>query len=115
MGGSCQFAVSYDQGTTFAVVASIIGGCPISMAYSIPLPSLPSATKALFAWSWQNKEGNREDYGNCAIVDIVGTGPGTTYTGPKLFRANAVPDGTCRTLGGQEGESRSLSRTYTCV
>lgn len=106
MGGSCQFAVSYDQGATFAVIASVIGGCPIDESYTIPsLPPLPSATKALFAWAWQNKVGNRETYGNCAIVDIVGTG--TSYTGPKLFRANSVPDGTCRTLGGQEGEHGS--------
>ena len=52
---SCQFSLSYDQGKTFAVIASIIGGCPIAEAYTIPIPAdVPAGTKALFAWTWQN-------------------------------------------------------------
>lgn len=59
-GGSCQFAVSYDQGKNFAVIASVMGGCPIDLAYDIPIPStLPAGKKALFAWSWFNQLGNR--------------------------------------------------------
>ena len=52
---SCQFSLSYDQGKTFAVIASIIGGCPTAEAYTIPIPKdVPAGTKALFAWTWQN-------------------------------------------------------------
>lgn len=69
MGGSCQFSVSYDQGVTFAVLTSIIGGCPLSSTYTIPIPQLPSAAKALFAWTWYNHDGNREEYSNCAVVN----------------------------------------------
>ena len=61
-GGSCQFSVSYDQGKTFAVIASIIGGCPIGLHFNVPIPAnLPAQKKATFAWTWQNLVGNREE------------------------------------------------------
>ncbi|KAM0793788.1 hypothetical protein ACM66B_001205 [Microbotryomycetes sp. NB124-2] len=101
-GGSCQFSVSYDQGKTFAVIASIIGGCPIGLQFSVPIPSsLPSAKKATFAWTWFNLIGNREEYMNCAIVDIKGSSS-SSYTGPTLFRANTFADNTCITVEGEE-------------
>ncbi|GAA5958886.1 hypothetical protein JCM21900_002268 [Sporobolomyces salmonicolor] len=97
-GGSCQFSISYDQGETFAVIHSIIGGCPLELNYSVPIPSdLPSATSATFAWTWFNEIGNREEYMNCAIVDIDGSSD-TSFTGPGLYRANTLPDGTCITV-----------------
>ncbi|TNY23742.1 hypothetical protein DMC30DRAFT_413864 [Rhodotorula diobovata] len=99
-GGSCQFSVSYDQGKTFAVIHSVIGGCPLQSTYSVPIPSsLPSATKATFAWTWFNLVGNREEYMNCAIVDIQGSSSSGSYTGPGLFRANTLGD-TCITTEG---------------
>ncbi|SCV68342.1 BQ2448_463 [Microbotryum intermedium] len=101
-GGSCQFSVSYDQGKTFAVIASIIGGCPIGLKFTIPIPNLPSAKKATFAWTWFNLIGNREEYQNCAIVDIQGPPQQTSYTGPSPFRANTFADGSCITTEGQE-------------
>ncbi|KDE09641.1 hypothetical protein MVLG_00047 [Microbotryum lychnidis-dioicae p1A1 Lamole] len=101
-GGSCQFSVSYDQSKTFAVIASIIGGCPIGLKFTIPIPNLPSAKKATFAWTWFNRIGNREEYMNCAIVDIQGPNQQTSYTGPTPFRANTFADGTCITTEGQE-------------
>ncbi|ORY80245.1 hypothetical protein BCR35DRAFT_304434 [Leucosporidium creatinivorum] len=101
-GGSCQFAISYDQGSTFAVIASIIGGCPIGLEFTIPIPEdLPSASKATFSWTWENFSGNREMYMNCAIVDISGS-DATSYTGPSLFRANTFADGSCITTEGEE-------------
>ncbi|GAA5849129.1 hypothetical protein JCM9279_005799 [Rhodotorula babjevae] len=100
-GGSCQFSVSYDQGKSFAVIHSIIGGCPLSSTYSVPIPAgLPSATKATFAWTWYNLVGNREEYMNCAIVDIQGSSTAKSYTGPGLFRANTLGD-TCITTEGK--------------
>lgn len=69
MGGSCQFSVSYDQGKTFAVIHSIIGACPLSSSYSVPLPAgLPSADSATFAWTWFNEVGNREMVGPRCIL-----------------------------------------------
>ncbi|GAA5843692.1 hypothetical protein JCM11251_003465 [Rhodosporidiobolus azoricus] len=101
-GGSCQFSVSYDQGKTFAVIHSVMGGCPLWSTYDVPIPSdLPSAKSATFAWTWQNKVGNREFYMNCAIVDIEG-GSSKSYTGPGLYRANSFADGTCIIPEGTE-------------
>ncbi|GAA5891746.1 hypothetical protein JCM8208_002871 [Rhodotorula glutinis] len=100
-GGSCQFSVSYDQGKSFAVIHSVIGGCPLESTYSVPIPAgLPSATKATFAWTWFNLVGNREEYMNCAIVDIQGSSTAKSFTGPGLFRANTLGD-TCITTEGK--------------
>ena len=51
-GGSCQFSLSYDQGKTFKVVHSVIGGCPLKTNYDIKLPTGAPAGEALFAWTW---------------------------------------------------------------
>ncbi|OJD15030.1 hypothetical protein AJ78_04685 [Emergomyces pasteurianus Ep9510] len=69
-GGSCQISLSYDQGKTFRVIESIVGGCPIAKQYSFKIPSSAPAGEALFAWTWFNKIGNREMYMNCAPVTI---------------------------------------------
>ncbi|BGP12201.1 hypothetical protein JCM10213v2_000112 [Rhodosporidiobolus nylandii] len=101
-GGSCQFSVSYDQGKTFAVIHSVIGGCPLVNNYTVPVPSnLPAATSATFAWTWQNEVGNREEYMNCAIVNIEGSSS-KSFTGPAPFRANTFSDGTCVTVEGED-------------
>lgn len=50
-GGSCQLALSYDNGATFKVIESMIGGCPLVSAYDFTIPSFaPSASDALLAW-----------------------------------------------------------------
>ncbi|GAA5980796.1 hypothetical protein JCM10908_003871 [Rhodotorula pacifica] len=96
-GGSCQFSVSYDQGKTFAVIYSIEGGCPLSLAYSVPIPAtLPSSKKATFAWTWVSRA-TREMYGNCAVVAINGDDTSKSFTGPGLYRANTLADGSCIT------------------
>jgi hypothetical protein len=40
-------------------------------------------------------------YMNCAIVDISGS-EATSYTGPSLFRANTLADGSCITKEGED-------------
>lgn len=71
-GGSCQISLSYDNGGTFRVIKSMIGGCPLESTFNFTIPSyVPSATSVLLAWTWQNNEGNRELYMNCAEVSIV--------------------------------------------
>lgn len=72
-GGSCQLSLSYDNGATFRVIQSMIGGCPLTSTYDFTIPSYAPDGNALFAWSWQNLQGNREFYMNCAEVDIAGS------------------------------------------
>src|SRR5205085_6344412 len=51
-GGSCQFSLSYDRGSTWAVIHSIIGGCPLNSAYTFSVPNNIPSGNALFAWTW---------------------------------------------------------------
>jgi len=70
-GGSCQLSLSYDNGESFKVIKSMIGGCPLTDTYDFTIPASAPSGDALFAWTWQNKLGNREFYMNCAAVNIV--------------------------------------------
>lgn len=72
-GGSCQLALTYDQGKTFKVIESVEGDCPIDKKYKFDIPSDAPDGDALFAWTWFNKVGNREMYMNCAMVTIGGS------------------------------------------
>ncbi|TVY14501.1 hypothetical protein LARI1_G006710 [Lachnellula arida] len=90
-GGSCQISITYDKQpsstSTFKVIHSIIGGCPIQgvagnngesatspdpSTYSFKVPSNLPTGDATLAWTWFNKVGNREMYMNCAPVTITG-------------------------------------------
>ncbi|TVY90698.1 hypothetical protein LAWI1_G003471 [Lachnellula willkommii] len=90
-GGSCQISITYDKqptkSSTFKVIHSIIGGCPIQgvagnngesatspdpSTYSFKVPSNLPTGDATLAWTWFNKVGNREMYMNCAPVTITG-------------------------------------------
>lgn len=70
-GGSCQLSLSYDNGQTFKVIKSMIGGCPLTSSYDFTVPASAPNGEALLGWTWQNKLGNREFYMNCAAVKIV--------------------------------------------
>ena len=60
LGGSCQFSLSYDNGKTFGVIHSVIGGCPLQESYTFTVPgNAPAGKNILLSWSWQNKVGNR--------------------------------------------------------
>lgn len=60
-GGSCQFSMSYDNGATWKVIHSIIGGCLVDgLTMDVPIPKEAPNGKALFSWSWFNRSGNRE-------------------------------------------------------
>jgi hypothetical protein len=89
-GGSCQVSITYDQNpttsSTFKVIHSIEGGCPIRNiagnngdsadavdpdTYNFTVPtSLPTGSATL-AWTWFNKIGNREMFMNCAPISIT--------------------------------------------
>ena len=51
-GGSCQLSLSYDNGATFKVIKSMIGGCPLAEQYDFTIPSYSPSGVALFAWTW---------------------------------------------------------------
>ncbi|KID87856.1 hypothetical protein MGU_05094 [Metarhizium guizhouense ARSEF 977] len=72
-GGSCQASLSYDKGSSFKVIKSYEGGCPLSTgetSYTFKVPEDAPAGDCVFSWSWFNFEGNREMYQNCAVVTI---------------------------------------------
>ena len=109
-GGSCQLSLSYDNGATFRVIQSMIGGCPLTSTYDFTIPSYAPAGSALFAWTWQNYEGNREFYMNCAEVNIEATSTSRrkkrqTYTAfdqlPYLWKANLEGMNDCVTTEGE--------------
>ncbi|KAF2090284.1 lytic polysaccharide monooxygenase, partial [Saccharata proteae CBS 121410] len=101
-GGSCQLSLSYDNGKTFKVIKSMIGGCPVSgtSSYDFEIPlSAPSGT-AVFAWTWMNKVGNREFYMDCAVVEIDGNSGGNLCSLPNLYVANIEDVNSCATVEG---------------
>ncbi|KAL1679172.1 hypothetical protein EV122DRAFT_210486 [Schizophyllum commune] len=102
-GGSCQFSLSEDGGETFKVIKSFIGNCPAStgpLNMTVDVPADAKDGENVFAWTWNNRVGNREMYMNCAIVTIENGGAGlSTY--PDVFVAQlsgvndcTVPEGT---------------------
>ncbi|EXJ74945.1 uncharacterized protein A1O5_01641 [Cladophialophora psammophila CBS 110553] len=113
-GGSCQLSLSYDNGVSFKVIKSMIGGCPLTHNYNFTVPSFaPSSDSALLSWSWFNLVGNREMYQNCARVQII-SGPNQRYRRASPYRRQAssmdqLPDmfvcnvgNGCQTIEGQE-------------
>jgi hypothetical protein len=57
-GGSCQFSMSYDEGATWNVIKSYVGGCLTdSTTIDVDLPSEAPSGEALFAWTWFNHAG----------------------------------------------------------
>ncbi|KIX00005.1 uncharacterized protein Z518_10932 [Rhinocladiella mackenziei CBS 650.93] len=112
-GGSCQLSLSYDNGITFKVIKSMIGGCPLVNTYNFTVPSFaPASDAALLSWSWFNIVGNREMYQNCARVQIVSSlnqryqqtpykRPASSLDQlPDMFTCN-IGNG-CQTIEGQE-------------
>ncbi|KAF9728518.1 hypothetical protein PMIN01_13346 [Paraphaeosphaeria minitans] len=107
-GGSCQFSVTNDLQPTKAsqwkVVHSVVGGCPAShgaATFDVTLPKgLPSG-RYTFAWTWFNREGDREMYMNCAPISVGGGGNDTTFLEklPDMFVAN-LPRRACSTVEG---------------
>merc|ERR1711939_43087 len=113
-GGSCQLSLSYDEGETFYVIKSVVGGCTcvdgiscpndysspqeVSIPFTIPADA-PAKENILFAWSWINVEGNREYYMNCAAVNILGDNKSGLAGLPELYVTNLQP--SCQVPYGQ--------------
>ncbi|KAK3989595.1 hypothetical protein QBC44DRAFT_327226 [Cladorrhinum sp. PSN332] len=110
-GGSCQVSLSYDGGKTFTVIQSIIGSCPLASTYPFTIPSDAPEGEAIWAWTWSNKIGNREQYMNCAAVtitkgaakrdEVVKRASLGFSSRPALFVAN-IGTTTCRVAEGTD-------------
>ncbi|KAF9728570.1 hypothetical protein PMIN01_13398 [Paraphaeosphaeria minitans] len=118
-GGYCQFSVTNDPQPTKAsqwkVVHTVVGGCPASAdgnltggsvghgaaKFDVMLPKELPNGRYTFAWTWFNREGNREMYMNCAPISVGGGGNDTTCLAklPDMFVAN-LPRGACSTVEG---------------
>jgi hypothetical protein len=113
-GGSCQLSLSYDNGGSFKVIKSMIGGCPLTQQYDFTIPSFAPSGNALFAWTWFNEIGNREMYMTCAQVQIVGSSATrrarakrqSAFTSmsslPNIWRANIAGLDQCTTVEGND-------------
>ncbi|PVH79332.1 lytic polysaccharide monooxygenase, partial [Cadophora sp. DSE1049] len=103
-GGSCQVSLSTDSGTTWKVLHSWMGGCPLS-AVSFTVPGDAPTGTQLGAWTWFNKLGNREMYMNCFAVDIQkgsGGSPAVPFSSrPDMFVAN-IGTNTCQVLAEKQ-------------
>lgn len=97
-GGSCQVGMSFDEGKTFKTIATWQGGCPhrgkgidpANQKFNVKLPDfLPSKERAVFAWSWVNRE--KEFFMNCASVTIQGNGQAPESPNPS---GQPQPSGT---------------------
>lgn len=102
-GGSCQLSMSYDNGQSWAVIFSYIGGCMVEGATTeFTLPADAPSGEAIFSWSWFNQLGNREMYQNCAVVTITNGGSGLSPSVyPTPFVANADVN-SCSTVEGTD-------------
>jgi len=100
-GGSCQLSISEDGGSSFKVIKSFEGNCPASTNAELPvdIPKDAKSGDVLFAWSWNNKVGNREFYMNCAAVTITGGGSGLASY-PDIFVAQLSGVNTCTIAEG---------------
>ncbi|KAI4518066.1 hypothetical protein K525DRAFT_209447 [Schizophyllum commune Loenen D] len=96
-GGSCQLSISEDEGATFKVIKSFIGNCPSStgpVTLDVDIPKDVKDGDVVFAWTWNNRVGNREFYMNCAIVTIEGGGAGLASY-PDMFVAQLSDINSC--------------------
>jgi len=102
-GGSCQISLTYDMqpnaGSRFTVIKSFQGACPVAAAgnevsgpYTLPytIPKDAPSGKAVLAWTWFNRRGNREMYMRCSPITIGGSNSdvSTFSQRPEIFKAN---------------------------
>ncbi|KAJ2399021.1 hypothetical protein GGI23_002897 [Coemansia sp. RSA 2559] len=110
-GGDCQFAISYDNGTSFAVLWDKLDNCfldTINGGYEVPVPDrLPAAKSAVFAWAWIPKIGTRGYYMNCADVRVENYGKQQAYIGKELLVVNVPGKPNLASLKSSEKDSLS--------
>ncbi|CUS11050.1 unnamed protein product [Tuber aestivum] len=88
---SYQISLSYDNGETFKVMKSFTGNClstDTNRECSFPVPRDAAGGPAVFAWTWYNKQSNREMYiYGIAAVTITNSGSGIGNLFPRIFVA----------------------------
>lgn len=113
-GGSCQVSITTDKEPTKAskwkVVHSFEGGCPSAVkdnlaeggpnsdtTFPFEVPSELPNGQLTMAWTWFNKQGNREFYMNCAPVTVSGGASDTSGFDslPDMAIANLQVPGSC--------------------
>jgi len=113
-GGSCQVSITTDKEPTKAskwkVVHSFEGGCPSAVknnlaeggpnsdtTFPFQVPSELPNGQLTMAWTWFNKQGNREFYMNCAPVTVSGGASDTSAFDslPDMAIANIDVAGSC--------------------
>ncbi|KAF0556900.1 lytic polysaccharide monooxygenase/carbohydrate-binding module family 19 protein [Gigaspora margarita] len=114
-GGLCEFALSYDGGKTYTVIATYHKTCPDiffeNWKVKIPenAPSCDNPGKCIFSWSWINAVGAREFYQNCADIKLVGnsTEPlpiiDITRANLPIFKNTITPEGDPKNTGNAKG------------
>ncbi|KAJ2657829.1 hypothetical protein IW148_004986 [Coemansia sp. RSA 1199] len=118
-GGHCQFAVSYDNGKTAAVVHKVMEHCFFNGAssgndaqvleYTFTLPAeVPASSKAQFIWIWTNAIGNRELYTGISDISIANSGGSTSYTGKSAIYPNHQGFDTIPEFNGDYSTGSSL-------
>ncbi|KAF9907695.1 hypothetical protein BX616_000356 [Lobosporangium transversale] len=96
-GGSCQFALSYDNGSTWVVFQDKLATCMADASngqqYQLPItiPASAPSGNAVLNLIWNNNEGNRELYSSCADIVIQGTNGGS-LSGVAPLIANYGPN-----------------------
>ncbi|KAF9406084.1 hypothetical protein BGZ94_003250 [Podila epigama] len=96
-GGSCQWALSYDNGANWVVFQDFFKDClrnaTQGTTFDLPftIPSNAPSGNAIVNWIWNNNEGNRELYSSCADVVIQGSNGGS-LSGVKPLFANYGPN-----------------------
>ncbi|KAF9583504.1 hypothetical protein BGW38_009309 [Lunasporangiospora selenospora] len=95
-GGSCQWALSYDNGTNWVVFQDLFRTCMADASngvqYTLPftIPANAPSGNAILNLYWNNNEGNRELYSSCSDVTIDGKNGGT-LSGVAPLLANYGP------------------------
>jgi hypothetical protein len=120
-GGLCEFALSYDGGKSYTVIATYHKTCPdifFTWPVKIPqhAPSCYTRGQCIFSWTWINAIGNREFYQNCVDVRIEGDATEplpirdiTRANLPPVFTEIIVPDGDPSNSGNAEGSGPNAS------
>ncbi|KXN66158.1 hypothetical protein CONCODRAFT_27827, partial [Conidiobolus coronatus NRRL 28638] len=97
-GGSCQIGISFG-GEEYISLRDDVGNCLIDgLTYTFTIPEGTPSGKAVIAWVWINKTGNREYYMNCIDAEIEGGSDSGSLTGRSITVANLpgypdVPEG----------------------
>ncbi|KAJ1930448.1 hypothetical protein IWQ60_000314 [Tieghemiomyces parasiticus] len=88
-GGHCEFSLSYDGGSTFISILTILRTCfQDGFVVDVPIPhTAPASRQVVLAWTWVNAVGNREFYMTCSDIAIMGA-PRGMLTGPLMLTPN---------------------------